>query len=153
MHFMCFQAVFAFMSDSLTTIEVELHQCPSHQSILLSQGPIHERAVFQTFWKPDCSPNSLFFELETSNFGYLPISIFCLKGLSFKPSGNLIVAPYLCFFNQRLQILVPCLFFDFAELWKVSARLDNIDVRHSIRVSPLNFWQIKNSKNININVV
>jgi hypothetical protein len=30
------------MSDSLTIIEVEPHQCPSHQSILLSQGPISE---------------------------------------------------------------------------------------------------------------
>ena len=42
MHFLCFLAVFELMLDSLTTIYVEPHQCPSHQSILLTQGPIHE---------------------------------------------------------------------------------------------------------------
>ena len=39
MHFL---TVFELMSDSLTVIQVEPHQCPSHQSILLIQGPIHE---------------------------------------------------------------------------------------------------------------
>ena len=34
--------VIELMSDSLTAIKVEPHQCPSHQSILLIQGPIHE---------------------------------------------------------------------------------------------------------------
>ena len=42
MHFLCFQAVFALMSDSLTTIQVELDQCPLHQSILLTKGPVCE---------------------------------------------------------------------------------------------------------------
>ena len=42
MKYLCFQAVFANMSDSLTTIQVKLHQCHLHQSILLTQGPIHE---------------------------------------------------------------------------------------------------------------
>ena len=37
MHFL---AVFELLSDSLTAIYVELHQCPSHHSILLTQGPI-----------------------------------------------------------------------------------------------------------------
>ena len=35
-------AVLGLLSDSLTTIKVEPHQCPLHQSILLTQGPIHE---------------------------------------------------------------------------------------------------------------
>ena len=39
MHFL---SVFELTSDSLSTIQVEPHQCPSHQSILLTQGPIHE---------------------------------------------------------------------------------------------------------------
>ena len=39
MHFL---PVFELMSDSLTTIEVEPHQCPLHQSTLLAQGAIHE---------------------------------------------------------------------------------------------------------------
>ena len=34
--------VFGLMLDSLTDIQVEPHQCPLHQSILLTQGPIHE---------------------------------------------------------------------------------------------------------------
>ena len=42
MIFFCFLALFELMSDSLTTIQVEQNQCPSHQSILLTQGPIHE---------------------------------------------------------------------------------------------------------------
>jgi hypothetical protein len=45
MHFL---PVFELTSDSLTTIYVELHQCPLHQSILLTQGPIHE--IFTNFF-------------------------------------------------------------------------------------------------------
>ena len=61
----------------------------------------HERSIFQTFRKLHCVTKSLFFELETLNFGYL-------------------------------------LIFYFAELCKVSARLDNIYIRHFIRVPHLN---------------
>ena len=32
-----------------------------------------QRSTFQTFWKPDCCPDFLFFKLETSNFSYLLI--------------------------------------------------------------------------------
>ena len=32
-----------------------------------------KRSIVQTFWKLHCVTKSLFFELETSNFGYLPI--------------------------------------------------------------------------------
>ena len=39
MHFL---PVFELMSDSLTATYVEPHQCPSHQSILLTKGQIHE---------------------------------------------------------------------------------------------------------------
>ena len=37
--------------------------------ISLLNNFLRKRAIFQTFWKPDCCPKSLFFELETSNFG------------------------------------------------------------------------------------
>ena len=37
-----FLSVFELISDSPTTIWVEPHQCPLHQSILLAQGPVHE---------------------------------------------------------------------------------------------------------------
>ena len=43
MDFFCFLAIFEFISDSLKTIQVELHQYPLHQSILLTQGPIHKK--------------------------------------------------------------------------------------------------------------
>ena len=46
---------------------------PLLQSILLTQGPIHKRSIFQTLWKQDCCARFLFIELETSNFGYLLI--------------------------------------------------------------------------------
>ena len=39
MHFL---PVFELTSHSVTTIQVELHRCPLHQSILLTQGPINE---------------------------------------------------------------------------------------------------------------
>ena len=40
-----FLAVLDLMSDNLTTILVEPNQCPSNQSILLTQEPIHEILV------------------------------------------------------------------------------------------------------------
>ena len=42
MPFLCFKAIFELMSDSLTATKVETNQCPLHQSILLTQGPICE---------------------------------------------------------------------------------------------------------------
>ena len=41
---------FGLMLDSLTTILVKPHQCPSHQSILLTQEPICENFV-KMFWE------------------------------------------------------------------------------------------------------
>jgi hypothetical protein len=43
-----------------------------------------ERSIFQTFWKDDCCAKLLFFELETSNFGYLLIFKFSLTMQSFR---------------------------------------------------------------------
>ena len=45
-----FLPVFALMSDSLTAIKVEINQCPLHQSILLTQGPIHEIFI-KKYWE------------------------------------------------------------------------------------------------------
>ena len=39
MHFL---PVFELMSDNLTATKVKTNQCPLHQSIVLTQGPIHE---------------------------------------------------------------------------------------------------------------
>ena len=61
---------------------------------------------------------------------------FALKGLSFKPSGDYIVAPIFCLLSWILQILATCSFFYFAELCKVWRRLDNIYIRHFRRIPP-----------------
>ena len=45
-----FLAVLDLMSDCLTNIYVKQHQCPSHQPILLTQGPIPE-IFMNNFWK------------------------------------------------------------------------------------------------------
>ena len=45
-----FLPVFELMSDSLTTLKVEPYQCPSHESILLTQGPIHENFM-KKYWE------------------------------------------------------------------------------------------------------
>ena len=59
MYFLCFQAIFELMSASLTTTWVEQNQCPLHQSILLTQGPIHE--IFtKKFWELAILKNALF---------------------------------------------------------------------------------------------
>ena len=47
-----------------------------------------ERSIFQTFWKPYCCTKSLFFELETSNLGYLLIFWFPLSVQSFSKFGQ-----------------------------------------------------------------
>ena len=73
-----------------------------------------------------------------------------LKGVFSKPSGNYIVGPNLCFLSQRPQILATCLFSNFAELCKVSARLDNIDIRHFVRVPPLMFFDFAIYQKFNV---
>ena len=47
MHFL---PVFELMSDRLTATKVETNQCPLHQSILLTQGPIHE-IFMEKYWE------------------------------------------------------------------------------------------------------
>ena len=63
----------AFASSMLRTIKNVAKHAHAPSSILLrfSQKSIPERAIFQTFWKDDFCTKSLFFELETSNFGYI----------------------------------------------------------------------------------
>ena len=47
-----------------------------------------KRSIFQTFRKLHCVTKSLFFELETSNFGYLLIFLFTLTVQSFSKIGQ-----------------------------------------------------------------
>ena len=67
MLFLCFLAVFELMSDSLTATYIEPHQCPSHQSILLTQGPICE--IFaKIFLRIGDFEKRCFFESAILNF-------------------------------------------------------------------------------------
>ena len=82
MHFLYFLAVFELLSVSLTAIYVELHQCPSHHSILLTQGPIWEIFAknFENwrFWKPQFfwfGHFEFFLQKENLFFCFLPVKI------------------------------------------------------------------------------
>ena len=57
-HFWCFQAVLKLTLDNLTAIQVEPHQYPSHQSVLLTQGPIHEIFAKKSFFESAILLNS-----------------------------------------------------------------------------------------------
>ena len=60
----------------------EILQFWGYLYIVLKEALIN-RAIFQTFWKNDCCTKFLFFELETLNFGHLPIFLFPLTVQSF----------------------------------------------------------------------
>jgi hypothetical protein len=47
-----------------------------------------KRAIFQTFWKTYSCTKSMFFELDTSNCGYLLIFLFSLSVQSFSKIGQ-----------------------------------------------------------------
>ena len=74
MHFLCFYAIFGLMSASLTAKLVEPNQCPSHQSILLTQGPIPLNLA-KKYWELTVWQNEVFlswpfwiFFFEKKNF-------------------------------------------------------------------------------------
>ena len=71
MHFL---PVFGLMSDSLTATKVKTNQCPSHQSILLTQGPNHENFM-KKYWE--------LAELENEFFLRRPFWIFKSAILNF----------------------------------------------------------------------
>ena len=83
MHFL---PVFELTLASLTAIWVEQNQCPSHQSILLTQGPIQE--IFaKKFQELAILKNKLFFgghfEKKNSKKNKMFCFILMLKGQSF----------------------------------------------------------------------
>ena len=76
---MYIQPVLELMSDSLTAIYIEPHQCPSHQSILLTQGPICE--IFAKFFLRIVDFENLsFFESAILNF------FFCIIHMKISPN-------------------------------------------------------------------
>ena len=64
------------MSDSLTAIYVEPHQCPSHQPILLTQGPICE-SFAKIFWELAILKNIVFLSRPFWIFFFKWKFIFC----------------------------------------------------------------------------
>ena len=78
---MVFLPVFELMSDSLTATKVETNQCPSHQSILLTQGPICK--ILATIAQLLGVVEKLsFFESALLNFFFIPMKIshkLCVK--------------------------------------------------------------------------
>ena len=96
--FLSFNFVTAFRNglpiDSLTNSCLKIKKnywwiMKKHFSNVLGLRNLQEeRAFFQTFWKLHCCPNFLFFEIETSNFGYLLIFKFSLTVQSFRKIGQ-----------------------------------------------------------------
>ena len=72
MHFL---PVFELTLASLTAIWVEQNQCPLHQSILLTQGLIHE-IFMKKYWELVELENEFFFEAAILNFVSRPFWIF-----------------------------------------------------------------------------
>ena len=61
------------------------------------QNGINKRSIFQTFWKVHCVTKSLFFEIETSNFGSSYVFVSPLKW-----QGR--IWPILTFWTQKCHI-------------------------------------------------
>ena len=69
--------VFELTLASLTAIWVEQNQCPLHQSVLLTQGPIHENFM-KKYWELAELENEVFFEAAILNFLSRPFwNFFC----------------------------------------------------------------------------
>ena len=84
MHFLCFLAVLELISDSHTAIYVKPYQCPSHQSILLTQGPICE--ILATIAQLLGVAEKLsFFESAILNFFFKKIFFFLLHSHENQP--------------------------------------------------------------------
>ena len=89
MHFLWFLAVFKLMSDSLTVIYVEPHQCPSHHAILLTQGRICE--IFaKKFWELAILKNGHFWKTAILDFFFKKKYFLCF--IPMKISQSLLVS-------------------------------------------------------------
>ena len=95
MHFL---AVSELLSDSLTAIYVELHRCPSHHSILLTQGRIWE--IFaKKFWELAILKNELFLSRPFWIFFSKKKFFFCFIPMKISPNlyGRMDGSKFWCF--------------------------------------------------------
>ena len=81
---MHFQPVLELMSVSLTAIQVEPHQCPSHQSILLTQGPICKICDFFCLLHSHKNQSKFIWQK-----GWVEILMFCLVSRKFLAMRNI----------------------------------------------------------------
>ena len=98
MHFRYFLAVFELLSDSLTAIYVELHRCPLHHSILLTQGRIWE--IFaKKFWELAILKNELFLSRPFWIFFSKFFFFFCFIPMKISPNlyGRMDGSKFWCF--------------------------------------------------------
>ena len=98
MLFWYFLDVFELLSDSLTAIYVELHWCPSHHSILLTQGPIWE--IFaKKFWELAILKNELFLSRPFWIFFSKKKIFFCFIPMKISPNlyGRMDGSKFWCF--------------------------------------------------------
>ena len=93
-----FLAVFELLLDSLTATYVEPHQCPSHHSILLTQGPIWE--IFaKKFWELAILKNELFLSRPFWIFFSKKKFFFCFVLMKISPNlyGRMDGSKFWCF--------------------------------------------------------
>ena len=67
-----------------------------------------ERAIFQTFWRLHCCPDSLFFEIETSNFGSRYVFLSPLKWqVRILPNLTFWIQNWLISGKIKVQTIIP----------------------------------------------
>ena len=111
-----------------------------------------KRSIFQTFWKPDCCPDFLFFELENSNLGYLLI-IYFLKLCKvserldkFDIRHFIRVSPLMFFVfviyqNSKWGTIVKCLI---SSLFNLAQTLHTLA---TLKINKCSKFEVSNSKN------
>ena len=98
-----FLPVLELMSDSLTARYIEPYQCPSHQSIILTQGPVHE-IFMKKYWELADLENEVFWGGHFE-FSKLAILDFFLLHISEKPSPFIRGIIFFCTMDGFSRIL------------------------------------------------
>ena len=120
MHFRYFLVVFELLSDSLTAIYLELHQSPSHHSILLTQGQIWE--IFaKKFWELAILKNELFLSRPFWIFFWKKFFFFCFIPMKISPNlyGRMDGSKFWCFpwFSENSLLCVILRYTVYKELF------------------------------------
>ena len=130
MDFLCFLSVFELMSDSLTVIYIEPDQCPSHHSILLTQGRICE-ILTKKFWELAILKNGHFWKRPFWIFFQKKNKKFCFIHMKISPNlhGRMDGLKFWCF------------------LWFLENSLVCVILRYTVYVPSLDFKSKKKVRN------